>query len=110
MLELSDAHLATLERLRVHGFEIVGFPMYPSHVGVRKGDCAALLAPEGQAGFRLFADPAWMISGQLSVRIFRDGREWFVWKKQRLDASPERLAELAGFTAGLRELLALSVP
>jgi hypothetical protein len=110
MLDLSARHLAALERLRAHGFGIADFPMYPSHVGVRRGDCAALLAPEGQAGFRLFAEPAWLISGQLSVRIFRDGREWFVWKKQRLEASPERLAELASFTTGLRELLAISAP
>lgn len=110
MLDLSAAHLATLERLRAHGIEIVAFPMYPSHVGVRKGDCAALLAPDGPAAFRLFAEPSWLVSGQLSVRILRDGREWFVWKKQRLEASPDRLAELAGFAAALRELLAFSVP
>jgi hypothetical protein len=110
MLDLSAAHVATLERLRAHGFEIVAFRMYPSHIGVRKGDCAALLAPHGAAAFRLFAEPAWLISGQLSVRIVRDGREWFVWKKQRLEASPGRVAELAGFAATLRELLAVSVP
>jgi len=110
MLDLSAGHVATLERLRAHDFEIVAFPTYPSHIGVRKGDCAALLAPDGVAGFRLFAEPAWLISGQLSVRILRDGREWFVWKKQRLEASPGRVAELAGFAAALRELLAVSVP
>jgi hypothetical protein len=110
MLNLSAAHLATLERLRAHGFEIVAFPMYASHVGIRKGDCAILLAPDGPAAFRLFAEPAWLVSGQLSVRIRRDGREWFVWKKQRLEASPDRLAELARFAATLRGLLSLSVP
>jgi hypothetical protein len=110
MLDLSAAHLATLERLCDHGFQIVAFPMYPSHVGIRKDDCAALLARDGPASFRLFAEPTWLISGQLSVRILRDGREWFVWKKECMEASPDRLAELARFAAALRELLALSVP
>jgi len=105
MPELTPAHVAILERLRDRGCDFVAFPMYASCVGVRRGNCAALLAPLESGGFRLFGAPGWLIGGQISVRVTRDGKEWFVWKKQAVEATPERIAEIAAFAEELNECL-----
>jgi hypothetical protein len=39
------------------------------------------------------------------VRVRDKGQTWFVWKKQRLEATPERLAELDRFVAEFKLLL-----
>jgi hypothetical protein len=106
MPELSAQQMAVLEGLRQAGFSFVAFPLYASQVGVRKGNCAALLAPVEGRGMQVFGEPSYLVGGNLSVRIARDGREWFVWKKARLEATPERRAELERFSGELRTALA----
>ena len=105
MLDLTAEQVAILERLRARGFQFVAFPMYANYIGVKKGNCAALLAPVEACSFKIFGEPAWLVSGNLSVRITRGGRQRFVWKKESLEASPERLAELQHFAAELADLL-----
>jgi len=108
-VELTPQQISILERLRGRGFEIVAFPMYASHVGVRKGNCAALLAPGASGGFTLFAAPSYLIAGNLSVRVTRDGREWFIWKKDKLEATTPRLAEVKSFKEELSAVLLLTL-
>lgn len=109
MLELTPAQIAVLERLVAHGFSGVAFPLYASSVGVRKGNCAALLGPIAGDGMRIVGDPCYLIDGNLSVLVVRDKRRWFVWKKKQVEATPERLAELAQFTRELEDLLLTAV-
>jgi hypothetical protein len=105
-MELSPQQLAILQRLHSGGFEIVAFPMYANYVGTRRGNCAALLAPaSASGGFGIFGAPAYLIGGNFSVRVRRDGREFFVWKKESLDVTPGRLAELDAFAAELSQAL-----
>ena len=99
-MEISPQQLAILQRLHQAGFEIVAFPVYANYVGVRKGNCAALLAPAA-AGFSIFGAPAYLIGGNFSVRVRRDGREFFVWKKESLEVTAARLAELDAFATEL---------
>ncbi len=75
--------------------------MYASHVGVRKGNCAALLTPVAAGGFQLFGPASYLIAGNFSVRVTRDGRDWFVWKKDKVEVTAERVAELAAFNEEL---------
>jgi hypothetical protein len=104
MNEISPQQIAILERMVVKGFSVVAFPLYANAVGVRKGSCAALLDPVANGGFRVFGEPCVLLNGNLTVRIKERGKTWFVWKKQRLEATPERLAELANFVAELNLL------
>jgi hypothetical protein len=104
-MELSPTQLAILERLHRSGHEIVAFPMYANYVGIRKGNCAALLAPVASGGFRIYGTPAYLIAGNFSVRVTQNGQECFVWKKEKLEATPARLAELDAFAAELSESL-----
>jgi len=97
--------MAILERLVSQGFSLVAFPLYANAVGVRKGSCAALLDPVANGGFRFFGEPCVLLDGNLSVRITEKGKSWFVWKNQRLEATPERLAELQRFVAELKMAL-----
>jgi hypothetical protein len=104
-MELSPQQIAILERLHSRGFEIVAFPMYASHVGIRKGNCAALLSAVTSGGFTVFGSASYLIGGNFTVRITRDERDWFVWKKEKLEATPARIAVLETFTTELVETL-----
>lgn len=106
-MELTPQQLRILENLHKRSFEIVAFPMYANHIGVRKGNCAALLASATAAGsaFSIFSGPFYLINGNLTVKIRDNGRNWFVWKKERLEVTPERQAELEAFAKALRKLL-----
>jgi hypothetical protein len=105
MNEFSAQQIGILEGLIAKEFVLVAFPLYANAVGVRKGSCAALLDPIANGGFRVFGEPCVLLEGNLTVRITEKGKTWFVWKKQRLDATAERLSELADFVAELRLLL-----
>ena len=105
MMELTAEQIAVLERLAGAGYEIVAFPMYASAVGVRRGECAALLE-RVEGGMRLLGEACWVIEGNLSVRVRRDGREWFVWKKKQVEATEERVAEVKQFQEDVKRMLA----
>jgi hypothetical protein len=105
MTDLSPNQIGILERLVSKGFSVVAFPLYANAVGVRKGSCAALLDPITNGGFRVFGEPCFLLEGNLTVRIAEKGKTWFVWKKQRLEATAERVLELERFVAELKLLL-----
>ena len=105
MDEFSIQQIGILERLAAKEFVLVAFPLYANTVGVRKGSCAALLDPIANGGFRIFGEPCVLLEGNLTVRITEKGKTWFVWKKQRMEATPERLSELENFVAELKLLL-----
>jgi hypothetical protein len=109
MNELSPQQIAILERIITHGFHVVAFPLYANAVGIRSGNCAALLDPIAGGGFRVYGEPCMLLDGNLSVRVTDKGRSWFVWKNQKLEATPERLSELDGFVSKLKTLLELHI-
>jgi len=100
-MELTPQQVGILERLHTRGFEIVAFPMYESYVGIRKGECGALLAPTGADGFQLYGEPSYLVAGGLSARSIQSDGHWFVRKKDKLEVTPERTAELDAFAAEL---------
>jgi hypothetical protein len=104
-MDLTPQQIEILERLHSRGFEIVAFPMYASRVGIRKGNCAALLSAIDSGGFTLFGSASYLIGGNFTVRVTRDGCDWFVWKKERLEATPARMAELEIFTAEVSQAM-----
>lgn len=105
MLELTPQQLAILEKLRHRGFQFVAYPLYASHIGVRKGNCATLLTPVEGGGLRVFSEACYLVEGNLSVRVMRQGQAFFVWKQSAVPATPEREAELHRFSAEVYELL-----
>ena len=105
MNEFSAQQMAILQRLIAKEFAIVAFPLYANAVGVRKGICAALLDPVKDGGFRFFGEPCILLDGNLTVRITDKNKSWFVWKKQRVEATPQRLSDLGIFVAELKLLM-----
>jgi hypothetical protein len=105
MEDLTRTQIAVLERMIERGFTPVAFPLYAAMVGVRKQACAALLEPVVGGGFRVYGQPCVLIDGNLTVRIADAGKSWFVWKKLRVEATAERVAELEGFVGELKLLL-----
>ncbi|MGA8101143.1 MAG: hypothetical protein WB869_03245 [Candidatus Acidiferrales bacterium] len=106
MLELTEKHAAALHLLRENHFEIVAFPMYANHVGIRRGECALLLAVANDSHFQIFGEPSLLLAENISVRVKRDGKQLFVWKKNQAEATPARLEALAQFRADVLRILA----
>lgn len=105
MLELSPLQMKTLEQLFAAGFRPVAIPPYESALCVRRGECAAVLSPAPNGALKVLAPPSYIVGGNFSVKLNRGNREVFVWKKIELDATPERLEELATFRRELSEIL-----
>ena len=96
-----------MERLIAAGFRPIAIPPYESALCVKKGNCAALLAPVPTAGIKLLAPPSFLVEGNLSVKLKRGPGEVFVWKRKELQATRERLKELESFRRELTEILEL---
>jgi hypothetical protein len=110
MPELTPQQMKTLERLFAAGFRPIAIPPYESALCVRRGECAALLAPVANAGLRLLAAPMYIVDGNLSVKLKRGKGEVFVWKKREIEATPERLKELEAFRHELTSILEEAAP
>jgi hypothetical protein len=94
-----------MERLIAAGFRPLAIPPYESALCMKKGGCAAILAPVPNGGLKLLAPPSYLVEGNLSVKLERDSGEVFVWKKKEVKATPEKLKELESFRRELAELL-----
>lgn len=107
MVELSPQQMQVIERLFGAGFRPIAIPPYENALCMRKGNCAALLAPVPSGGLKLLAPPSFVVDGNLSVKLKRGSGEVFVWKKQEVEATPDRLKELESFRRELTEILDL---
>jgi hypothetical protein len=107
MVELSTQQIQVMERLIAAGFRPMAIPPYESALCMKKGNCAALLAPVPSAGIKLLAPPSFLVDGNLSVKLKRGSGEVFVWKKKEVEATPERLKELEQFRREFTEILDL---
>ena len=107
MVELSQQQMQVVERLFAAGFRPIAIPPYESALCMRKGNCAALLAPVPNAGIKLLAPPSYLVDGNLSVKLKRGSGEVFIWKKTEVQATPEKLKELEAFRRELAEILDL---
>jgi len=107
MVELSPQQMQVIERLFEAGFRPIAIPPYESALCMRKGECAAVLAPVPNGGLKLLAPPSYLVNGCLSVKLKREVGEVFVWKKQELAATTDRLRELESFRRELSEILDL---
>ena len=105
MLELTQIQMETLERLFEAGFRPIAIPPYENALCVRRGECAAVLAPVTNGGLRLLAPATLLVDGNLSVKLKRGNGEVFVWKQKEVAATEEKLAELAKFRGELVGIL-----
>ena len=107
MVELSPQQMQLIERLFAAGFRPIAIPPYESALCMKRGNCAALLAPVPNAGIKLLAPPSYLVDGNLSVKLKRGSGEVFIWKKTEVQATPEKLKELESFRRELTEILDL---
>ena len=105
MLEVTPQQMKVLERVVGAGFRPVAIPPYESVLCMRRGECAGILTPAPNGGLCLLAPPTYLVEGNLSVKLKRGKGEVFVWKKKEIEATPERLEELAKFRRDLTEIL-----
>jgi len=105
MVELTPQQMLIMERLFEAGFRPIAIPPYESALCVRRGECAAVLAPVPNGGLRLLAPPSCLVGGNFGVRLKRGAGEVFVWKKAELPATAERLRELESFRQELTRIL-----
>lgn len=94
MFELTDRQMRVVERLFEAGYRPIAIPRYESAICMGKGDCAAMFATVENGGLKLLAPVSFLVNGNFGVRLKRKGGDVFVWKKDELAATEERLAEL----------------
>ncbi len=104
-MELTEKQMQVLQRLFEAGFRPIAVPPYESALCLRRGECAAVLAPVENGGLRVLAPASLLVDGKFGVRVNRGGREVFVFKQQEVEATPERLKELESFALQLCEIL-----
>jgi hypothetical protein len=102
--------MQTLERLFHAGFRPIAIPPYEKVLCLHREDCAAILSPIENGTFQLFAQPTFLVNGNLSVRLKKSTGDIFVWKNHHLPATPERLQQLESFRSDLTTILELSRP
>ena len=105
MVELTAQQMQVMERLFEAGFRPIAIPPYESALCLKRGDCAAVLAPVPNGGLKVLAPPSYLVAGNLSVKLKRGPGEVFVWKKSEVEATPDRLEELAVFKRELMQIL-----
>lgn len=105
MVELTPVQMQTLERLFEAGFRPIAISPYESALCVRRGECAAVLAPIPNGGLKLLTSPSYLVDGNLSVKLRRSSGDVFVWKKTEMAATAEHLQELDSFRRELTEIL-----
>ena len=105
MLELTPRQMETVERFFTAGFRPIAIPHYEKVLCLHRGECAALLSPIENGTFSLVAPPTFLFNGNLTVRLKKGSGEVFVWKKDELPATAERLRELQTFRSDLVEIL-----
>ena len=108
-MELTERQMQVMKRLFEAGFRPVAIPPYESALCLRRGECAAVLAPVENGGLKILAPASFLVDGKFGVRMKRGAREVFVFKQKEVDATPERLGELGEFRRTLDELLAEGV-
>lgn len=107
MFELTAKQMEVVERLFGAGFRPIAIPPYEKALCVHRGECAALLAPVENGGLKLLAAPTFLVNGNLGVRVKKGNGEVFVFKKDFLEATAERLKELKAFREELVGILEL---
>lgn len=108
MPEFSAQQMQVIQRLFEAGFRPIAIPPYESALCMRRGDCAAVLAPVPNAGLKLLAPPSYLVDGNFSVKVKRGHGEVFVWKSKEVQATPERLRELEAFRIELSTILEIA--
>ena len=107
MVELTPQQMKSLERLFEAGFRPIAIPPYENALCLKRGDCVAVLARVPNGGLKVLAPPSYLVAGNLSVKLKRGSGEVFVWKKNEVEATPDRLEELARFRRELVQILDL---
>jgi len=107
MVELTPRQMQTMERLWDAGFRPIAIAPYENALCLKRGDCAAVLAPVPNGGLKVLAPPSYMVAGNLSVKLKRNSGTVFVWKKNEVEATPEKLQELESFRRELMQILDL---
>jgi hypothetical protein len=94
-----------LQRLYLAGFDLQKFDLFPNAIGVVRGDCIALFEAK-PSGLQMIGAPGWKVGEFMGVLTEQRGRKVFQCKSQVIDATPERLRQVAEFRSELeRELL-----
>src|SRR5215475_14147513 len=103
-MELSERQMQVMKRLFEAGFRPIAIPPYESALCLRRGECVAVLTPVDGGGLKILAPASFLVDGKFGVRVKRGEREAFVFKQKEIEATPERLKELAEFQAILSEI------
>jgi hypothetical protein len=93
-----------LQAIYLAGFEIETFERFPNSVGLRKGNCIALVQV-AEGGLKIVGRPGWRMGEFMGVLVERAGQRVFQAKSEMIEATPERISELESFARELEDLM-----
>ena len=95
-----------LQRIYLAGFQLETFERFPKAIGAVRDNVIALLeaTPEG---LRMIGTPGWRMGEAMGVLIQMGGRQVFQYKRDIVEATPERLETVRRVREELEKLLAL---
>ena len=109
-MNLSEKQMQVMQRLFEAGFRPIAIPPYESALCLHRGECAVVLALVDGGGFKVLAPASFLVDGKFGVRVKRGAKDVFVFKQKELEATPERMRELAEFQKSLDAILAEGAP
>ena len=97
-----------LEWLRTHGFDLLEAPGTQNRVFVKKHTCSAAIERNEEGGVRLFAQPGYLIAGEIARLVDRGYQKFLMTSKAETPATADHLHALQQFREELR--LATGLP
>jgi hypothetical protein len=101
---LTVTQVACLERLLKAGFQFITFEQFARYPAVEKAGFVALL-DISRGRVQQFGSLGYHLGSGVGVLIERQGGKAFVWKNERVSATPELLASYESIKKELGELL-----
>ncbi len=97
--------LAQLERLAASGIQILPVAEIASHFVLERKGCVVLVERLA-GGFGAAGSPGALSENGFAALVQRDGRDWFIGKKESREATEAEAAEARLLYRELREILA----
>ncbi len=93
--------------LREHGFDLIEAPGTQSRVFLKKYTCSAAIQKTEDGGVKIFADPGYLMGGEISKLVNRGYQQFLKTAKTEVPATADHLKALQQFSEEMKEALAL---
>jgi len=94
--------------LRDHGFDILEAPGTANRIFLKKYNCSAAIQKTEEDGVKVFAQPGYLVQGEISKIVNRGYQQFLKTSKTELPATADHLRALHDFSEELKEAIGAS--